>query len=166
MLKDFDNKLRIPSSWSIQFFRNVVVEHWDEYALQSTSGTFTKIYVGPNGYPLVNVATEQLGEQRKLLRCQIDKILAKFGHRLSVTGHAEDVWTSAETVAELYRTLEACFPLPNTGTPGDLKNLAKLLFKFGLPGPIVDIDAYSTQLYEHLHMHEIFRAQHSTHHGA
>ena len=159
-LKVFDANLQIPSGWSVRFFRNVVVEHWDEYALPSTSGTFAKIYVGPRGYPLVNIAAEQLDEQRKVLRSRIDQILASFGHRLSVTGYADDAWTSAEAVAELYTTLEACFPQPDTRGKKNksLKDLAELLFRFGLPGPIVDIDAYSTQLYQHLHTHSIFHA--------
>ena len=145
-------RLCIPNEWEIRFYRNVVVEHWDEY-VDPINGSFAEIYPGPSGYPQVNIFTQRADEERKELRRQIDEIFEKHKQALRVNGHYQDIWNDSENVAKLYKTLKACFPKPDTQKCEPLKAIAKLLFQFGLPGPIVDIDLYSSKLVEQLRSH-------------
>jgi hypothetical protein len=144
-LKKIDVDMHIPNLAWIRFYRNVVIEHWDDYVLSSGSGSFSVIYRGSSGYPKVNVFTERGDNERKALRDQIDELLRTQGHELKVVGHGQDLWRDSANVATLYGTLELNFPTFNSRDE-PLKTLTKLLFKFGLPGPIDSIDDYAIDL--------------------
>ena len=140
--------VKIPLKSRLRFYRNKASEHWDEYTLYVHGGSFSKGV----GKPLTpTISSTYNPEERKQIKKEIDLILNGFTISLDIQSpEISNIMNSAENAEKLYSCLEQidltlCAKAKNNQyvIPDDLVGL---LFKFGFPSPIADIDNYAMEL--------------------
>jgi len=151
----YSPKISIPQYNRIRFYRNEVVEHWDKIVEASEKGEFSVIYPSLNeGNPIIFILIEREGTKRQLLKDQINIFFQ--GKGFQIIRDDMEVWRDQSEVEKLYCALETSFQKLDTRMDKSLKSLVGLLFKFGLPGPIDNIEKYSEKLVKELKSSSIF----------
>lgn len=136
--------IKLPLYNRIRFFRNKVVEHWDDYVNNFSGASITK----EKGKPLIpTICSVYSPEERIRLKKEIDAELLNFG----ITLELEEVGSLGERNEEkIYSVLERIDPSlcaqTKSGEYVISDRLVELLFKFGFPPPILDVKNYSEEL--------------------
>lgn len=137
--------LPIPKLNRINFFRNKVSEHWEEYTEYGMTGSQLQ-YQNEAAIPSIN--TSYLAEERKKIKIEIDSILNDYGLILDIEN--SEVSNIAHLNTEkIYAVLEQIDPTLNArlGTRYNIPDsLVRLLFCFGFPAPIEKVTEYSAEL--------------------
>lgn len=80
----------IPLLNRIKFYRNKVAEHWDEYSLYVNSGSYSRIGSKP---AIPHIASVGDTEKRKILKNDIDTVLAEFNIKLDLENSSPlEIW--------------------------------------------------------------------------
>ena len=106
------------------------------------------------GNPIIFILIEREGTKRQLLKDQINIFFQ--GKGFQIIRDDMEVWRDQSEVEKLYCALETSFQKLDTRMDKSLKSLVGLLFKFGLPGPIDNIEKYSEKLVKELKSSSIF----------
>lgn len=137
-------KIDVPHKKRIRFFRNKATEHWDEYAQYAHAGSITQ-QAGKPAIPLISSVYDP--EERKNLGSKIGEILRTYNISFEIENPEVSNISSLEVnVEKMYSMLERIDPNLKK-IPEDL---IRLLFKFGFPTPISNVEEYSVELVEQL----------------
>lgn len=135
----------LPRYERIRFYRNKVLEHWDDYTTRIPSSGYIQ-QGGKLPIPMVETVylyPDRVTLQQKLLNCFRDK-----GIEVNIDSAASGQSTSGEYCNSIYEALEKIDSSlwKNFKKDGPHEDLIKLLFEFGFPAPIVDVDEYLSEL--------------------
>jgi len=136
-----------PCYYEIQFYRNKVAEHWDDYIDAMSRGvTFSK---GKCAIPIVGRVF--LLDIRPKIAKQLEEIFYKFGLNIKIPDEFNQVSTAnndpkyAEFIYTNLRKIDVYLKFNCKKEPNKTLNdmLITLLFDFGFPSPILDLEEYT-----------------------
>ena len=137
-----------PNYYRIRFYRNKAGEHWDDYIsiIGMRGMTFAK---GKAAIPMIEEV--RAPEDREKTRKQLNALFTKSGLKLSIPekyATTSSVSSKGDYPDFMYEGLEAIDgKLRQDKIPDEI---VVLLFKFGLPAPICDVEEYLVQLSSYL----------------
>lgn len=161
MVRVFSNKFQqnptlIPDSEKIRFFRNKVLEHWDDYTNHLVYGSISQTF-GKPAIPIVN--QEFSSTERSKIKQEITKIFAKLGIKFYLDNDPKIINLSIDNKYSetFYTSLKQIDPTLCAKDPGNSykipEKLVELMFKYGFPMPITDVESYCTKLSRNLCEH-------------
>jgi len=135
----------VPRYTRIRFFRNKVLEHWDDYSESRPGGEGISQRVGKPPVPLTEKV--HLLRDRKDLGDKLVERFAQLGIDIKHVDFSASGQSSTEDYCtDVYVALECIDPsLQNVSD-----DITNLLLKLGFPLPITDIDQYAGDLVEAL----------------
>ncbi len=149
--KHFPKTYPIPLLERIRFYRNKVVEHWDDYTNNISLGAFS-YRIGKTPIPHVEMVYSP--EERKALLGEMKGLFNLLGSDLQLDDdkiynligidpeYNEAVFTALEKIEGGLRK--------RAGDNKDLDNLIEKLIQFSFPVPILDTEEYGKKIIEYL----------------
>lgn len=134
--------LTIPGYFRIYFFRNKVLEHWDDYTGSINYGAMTQIY-GKPAIPVVQ-NSQSLTELTSIRK----KVISYFAHReirLEIP-EGEELLNLSLADPEYHRGAYDALEKIDPQLRHIDEKITKLLFDFGFPVPIFDVAEYCVSL--------------------
>ena len=156
VLNQFDRVLphyfpnaKIPNGTRINFYRNKVIEHWDDYTKSIGSEGF--VYVG-NKPPIPVIERVYYYRERQKLMQDLKNAFLQLN---VLFNWDKDVYNMVSSKAEycesIYKAIEETGKMRcKKGTNKDFDALILLLLKLGFPVPIIDMELYSKDFTKYL----------------
>jgi hypothetical protein len=140
----------IPRSRRIQFYRNKVVEHWDDYVAH-LGGTGTVFQQGKAPVPISDAV--HVVSEREALMVELTDRLKKLGTELrwDDSNMASNLGADAAYCEAVFSALEALGPdgLSRRRDP-EYEGMITCLLRLGFPVPVLDVEAYADELCDHV----------------
>ncbi len=159
-----NGKENIPLHAEIHFFRNKIVEHWDDgYFPLKPGGSYTRS-AKKLPVPILNGGrcfVQDIPVLEKQLRDMFAESNVDLGDLSDLHGcdYSQKIYTLLKQIDHKLRSQSKpcsanCKKDMHTGIPDDL---VKMLFKFEFPLPIYDLDEYCSQLVTYLRTLKLFK---------
>lgn len=149
--KHFSGAQSIPLYDRIRFYRNKVVEHWDEYTINIAQTGF--IFQKEKASIPAIEAVHESQDRKKVFKQLKDSFRELGGHLKWDDAKIHNmIGVNAEYSEAIFRALEGIkrWVSMQAGKNKQYDALISLLIEFGFPTPIIDIEEYSADLVSHL----------------
>lgn len=137
----------VPEGSRLRFFRNKVIEHWNEYSEQPSAPGFVQ---SRDKLAIPAVETIHTVGEKKGLGEELKRHFAAYGITLEEDFAVSFQGPAPEYSEKIYQALEQIDSSLGRKIP---ERVVELLFKVGFPMPITDVEEYSARLVAAIQSH-------------